>query len=119
MGHQNPAAWQPPSNGKVKLNVDGIWHPTRNKMGGGGVLRDHVGRWISGFTSFRGQGAPFLAELLALDQGLQHTWNLGYRDVVCESDSLEVVTSVAAQEDVNTHLYKAEIMQVREKVQWK
>lgn len=42
-----------------------------------GVIRDQVGRWTSGFTSYMGQGEPFLAELRALEHGLKHTWTLG------------------------------------------
>ncbi|CAL0332549.1 unnamed protein product [Lupinus luteus] len=49
-------------------------------MGGGGVLRDSKGQWISGFSANYGEGTSILAELLAIE-----------KNVVLESECLEDV----------------------------
>ncbi|KAJ1417617.1 Ribonuclease H domain [Sesbania bispinosa] len=42
-------------------------------------------------------GDVLLAELLALKIGLDFAWNIGYRRILCESDSLEVVHLLSCQ----------------------
>ncbi|KAI9086821.1 hypothetical protein K1719_031415 [Acacia pycnantha] len=45
-------SWQPPIRDWVKLNVDGVVSPVRNRASCGGVLRDSfgVGLWVSHST---------------------------------------------------------------------
>nr|KYP60483.1 hypothetical protein KK1_022889 [Cajanus cajan] len=72
--------WAPPGQGDVKLNVDGSCS-NQKSMGGGGVLRGGRGDWQFGFSTCYGQGSPFLAEILAIRDGLMHAWRLGYRNI--------------------------------------
>lgn len=61
-----------------------------NMMGTGGLIRSSKGDWITGFSCFEGGG--MLAELLAVRRGLQLAWESGFRNVVLEIDSQEVVS---------------------------
>ena len=38
--------WSPPSSGWVALNTDGCCKLSNNQAGGGGIIRDHAGKWI-------------------------------------------------------------------------
>lgn len=50
-----------------------------NRMGCAAILRDSQGAWVSAvFVSFE-QGNPFLAELLGIECGLDHVWELMMR----------------------------------------
>ncbi|XP_019457635.1 PREDICTED: uncharacterized protein LOC109358024 [Lupinus angustifolius] len=83
--------WQRPDIGTIKINVDGSCIRSSLIMGGGGVIRDHAGQWLSGFSANFGVGSAILAELLAMDHGLKLAWELGFKKVHLESDCLEAV----------------------------
>ncbi|KAL6527506.1 ubiquitin-specific protease ubp15 [Orobanche gracilis] len=83
--------WRLPDYGQVKFNVDGSCSFTQFFMGGGGVLRDHNGIWIAGFSSSYGFGSAIQAECLAMEDGLKLAWNLGFRNVIMECDCMELV----------------------------
>ncbi|KAL4296103.1 hypothetical protein GQ457_12G019320 [Hibiscus cannabinus] len=55
----------------------------------GGVFRDGVGVWISGFTHRIGRCSLLLAELWAIRDGFRHAWELGFRKIVLETDNKE------------------------------
>lgn len=61
---------------------------------GGGVLRDHDGNLIAGFSKFYGLGTNTLAEMMALGDGLRCCIALGFDQVMVESDSLIVVGAI-------------------------
>ncbi|KAK4258521.1 hypothetical protein QN277_004963 [Acacia crassicarpa] len=83
--------WQPPHEGWVKLNVDGAMVPSTSKAGCGGVLRDYRGEWIAGFSKELGMCNARSAEEWAVLEGLMLASDLGFRQVVVESDALELV----------------------------
>lgn len=85
--------WCNPPMDFVKLNMDGSVHGSSN-AGIGGVVRNEVGMWLTGFSSNIGPASPLLAELKALHKGLQIAWEHGFRRIVCESDSLDAVNLV-------------------------
>lgn len=65
------ARWRPPSEETLKMDVDGSYLPEVDIMGGGGgLLRDHAGSWVAGFMSKMCVVSPFLAETMALRDGL-------------------------------------------------
>ena len=53
----------------------------------GGVLRDHQGLWISGFSARVGLATNNMAELAAVRQGLAMVWNTGVKLLQLELDS--------------------------------
>ncbi|XP_057427717.1 uncharacterized protein LOC130721007 [Lotus japonicus] len=56
-------------------------------------LQDHNGNWVQGFTHKMLHGNSFLAEAIALRDGLQLVWNLGVRKLICESDCKTLVNA--------------------------
>ena len=83
--------WVPPSEGAVKLNVDGSSRGNPGRAGCGGLLRDENGSCIAGFVSHIGIAGSLLAELIAIRHGLLLAWQYGFRRVECESDCLKAV----------------------------
>ena len=75
--HQTPnlipqiIRWHIPPSPFLKLNIDGSTLGNPGLAGVGGVLRDHWGRWISGFSLYVGLATNNLAELAAVRQGLE------------------------------------------------
>lgn len=75
----------------IKLNVDGCCMDSPGNAGYGGLLRDVEGKWLGGFYGSLGITTNMKAELYAICQGLITAWDLGYRNVLVETDSLEAV----------------------------
>ncbi|XP_057458837.1 uncharacterized protein LOC130749483 [Lotus japonicus] len=103
--------------GFVELSVDGSMVLETDTVGGGGVVQDGDGRWISRFAVAFGVGDAFLAELRALYEGLRHVWELGFRKVVCFTDCVELVDVVTGAQNVCHFWHRDVIMQVREMLQ--
>ena len=79
--------WKSPPDGWLKLNIDGAVKGNPGPAGGGGLLRDHRGNWINGFSANLGWCSYVKAELLALLKGLQLAWNMGVSHLEVEIDS--------------------------------
>ena len=60
--------------------------------GAGGILRDHSGVWISGFSLHLGLASNNMAELAAVWQGLALAWDMGFKFIQLEIDSNVVLT---------------------------
>ncbi|XP_028786509.1 uncharacterized protein LOC114742412 [Neltuma alba] len=95
--------WSPPPPGWVKLNVDGAFS-TLHGAGCGGILRNHVGSFISGFMFHPNDGDSLAAELWALVCGLKMTWDFGFRKVIVETDASEVIRLLYHSSDKDHHL---------------
>ena len=59
--------------------------------GAGGVLRDHWGQWISGFSLHVGLATNNMAELAAVRQGLEMAWAMGSKYLQLDLDSKVVL----------------------------
>ncbi|KAK4256278.1 hypothetical protein QN277_009163 [Acacia crassicarpa] len=85
------AQWQTPPEGWVKVNIDGAFSHFVSGVACGGVVRDTHGNFIKGFL-FKGlEGDCLSAKLWGCLHGLKLSWDLGYRNVILESDSADVV----------------------------
>jgi len=82
--------WQPPMIGWVKVNVDGAL-TTTGMAGCGGIIRDHAGNWVAGFTCNLGSCSVIEAEQWAVYRGLQLAWDLRLEKIIIESDSKNVI----------------------------
>ncbi|MBA0805312.1 hypothetical protein Gohar_004836, partial [Gossypium harknessii] len=61
----------------------------------GGVVRDHNGNWIVGFTRFLGVCSPFEAEVWSILDGILLLLNKGYRRAIIITDNLKVAHNLA------------------------
>ena len=82
--------WCKPPISYVKLNTDGNRFNDLS-YGYGGVLRSDKGNWLMGFSTSSMAMDITLVELLALKEGLNIAWNVGYKKIICEIDSGEAV----------------------------
>ncbi|KAL5858823.1 hypothetical protein ACOSQ4_000119 [Xanthoceras sorbifolium] len=87
-------SWIPPVEGCVKLNVDGSLRASDSSITAAGVLRNHDICWKGGFIIKIGMGNILEAELWGLYEGLKFAWASGFKSIVVESDSRDVVSLV-------------------------
>ncbi|QHO13931.1 Putative ribonuclease H protein [Arachis hypogaea] len=80
--------WVPPSEGTIKLNVDGSSRGNPGRVRCGGLLRDQDVNCIAVFVSYIGFAGSVEVELMAIRHGLWLAWQFGYRKVECESDCM-------------------------------
>ncbi|XP_071900959.1 uncharacterized protein [Coffea arabica] len=78
--------WRAKEMGCLTLNTDGCSKGNPGWSGGGGVLRDSLGRPIMAFSAFFGKRLSLHAEALALLTGLQCV-EKGFTNVEIQSDS--------------------------------
>ncbi|XP_057435486.1 uncharacterized protein LOC130728142 [Lotus japonicus] len=97
----------------VTLYTDGNWKGDVDRMGGGGVIRDRNGRWISGYATTLGAGNAFQAEIMSFHKCLLHTWELGFRQVVCYVDCRELQKVLTSTRDVQTYWHSDVIEMIR------
>ena len=90
-----PENWSPPQSGCLKLNVDASVLPGVDHIGIGAVLRDEKGIILGAVAkSLEGSFSPFLAECIALREGLIFAKDLNLGPIVVETDAINVVTAV-------------------------
>ncbi|MCH79377.1 putative non-LTR retroelement reverse transcriptase [Trifolium medium] len=85
--------WQPPAEGRMKLNTDGACKDGRN-AGCGGILRGSDGQWLGGFAKSIGICNAFIAELWGVFEGLKYARSLGYNAIDLNVDSMIVVQAI-------------------------
>ncbi|XP_019255205.1 PREDICTED: uncharacterized protein LOC109233797 [Nicotiana attenuata] len=76
-----------PPSPNYKLNIDGSYDPLTHKGGIGGVIRNHQGHWIFGYSKPLYNTTVLQAELLALLHGLQLATAKRLLPLTVESDS--------------------------------
>lgn len=86
----------------VVVSVDGSWVAGLDRMGCAAILHDACGAWVNGVSMSVSNGNSFLAEMLALELGLQHAWDAGYKQVTCRSDCLMLVEALHNNVDAGT-----------------
>ncbi|EOY34748.1 Uncharacterized protein TCM_042328 [Theobroma cacao] len=83
-------SWHKPTTGEFKLNVDGSAKHSHNAAGGG-ILRDHAGVMVFGFSENLGIQNSLQAELLALYRGLILCRDYNIRRLWIEMDAISVI----------------------------
>lgn len=76
--------WQKPSEGWIKVNVDGSLSCDRLTASIGGLGRDSSGRWLFGFQQRICASDILQIEATALLMGMQLAWRKGYKKVEFE-----------------------------------
>lgn len=83
---QIPISWDKPPPNWIKLNCDGS-APTNKNGGCGGVIRNHLGQWIAGFSAKLHHVDPITAEAWGIFHGLQFLSRFNFRLIEIETDS--------------------------------
>ena len=84
--------WSPPQENIIKVNVDAGFDITSRSGTSGVILRNSSGELIRAQTLWYEHAADaWTMELLALRDGLRLASDLGFIQIVAESDALEVV----------------------------
>ncbi|KAH9779123.1 putative ribonuclease H protein [Citrus sinensis] len=111
-------SWHPPKWPWCTLNTDGA-HKSDEISTAGGLIRDHLGRWISGFGMVIGSCSITVAELWGLYKGLKLAWDSGIRRLKVETDSL-CVTQLVARSSVMTNEYAPLVQAIKDylKLDW-
>lgn len=87
--------WRAPNEGCLKMNVDASVVAGMDKIGPGAVIRDSQGFVMGAMSkSVSGIFSPFLAECMAIREGLQFAWESGLKVSSVESDAAQAVHSV-------------------------
>ncbi|MQL99180.1 hypothetical protein Taro_031905 [Colocasia esculenta] len=90
--------WITPPRGRLKLNVDGAFNMMSDEAGGGGILRDHKGNMCCAFVmSYHDLKSSLEAEAVALRDGLSMCCIKGFKEVMVEIDSLNLLHIVTNQ----------------------
>lgn len=87
----NHVVWQPPGNGWLKCNVDGVSKCGGHGAGCGDVIKDSTGNWIMGFALRLDDMGSLSAKLWSILKGLELAWERKYRQLVVESDAREAI----------------------------
>lgn len=88
------AAWTQPATLEVALNCDGSRGAAVDSSGYGGCLHDSTGAYNFGFIVFGRSASVLHLELMVIYRGLLQTWNMGYWQLVCFSDSQLAISLV-------------------------
>uniref|UniRef100_A0A2N9HXU9 CCHC-type domain-containing protein n=1 Tax=Fagus sylvatica TaxID=28930 RepID=A0A2N9HXU9_FAGSY len=99
-----PIKWVVPPLGWFKLNTDGSSLGNPGLAGGGGIIRNHEGDWVGGFSRAIGITTSVQAELRALKDGLNLAIDLRILNLEIEMDSLVAVELVNSITTPNTFL---------------
>ncbi|KAE8686062.1 hypothetical protein F3Y22_tig00111086pilonHSYRG00007 [Hibiscus syriacus] len=70
-------AWKAPTDGAIKLNIDGASQGNLGIPGAGGIFRNAAGEWVLGFSALLGVCSSIAAELQAFRLGLAIAWEHG------------------------------------------
>ncbi|GMN68653.1 hypothetical protein TIFTF001_037708 [Ficus carica] len=88
--------WLSRQSGYLKLNADASVSPGSDHIGIGAVIRDNKGRILGTMEkSVEGTFSPFLAECIALHEGLMIAKELESVTLVVETDVINVVSAVS------------------------
>lgn len=95
--------WNKPEVGWFKLNTFGSSLGNRGFTSGGGLVRDHNGFWIKGFTHSIGVFTSVDAELWALREGLLLCTSLNFVDMEIELDAKVVLGWISNEYNNSLH----------------
>uniref|UniRef100_A0A2N9F7H7 Reverse transcriptase domain-containing protein n=1 Tax=Fagus sylvatica TaxID=28930 RepID=A0A2N9F7H7_FAGSY len=82
--------WRPPPTDFFKLNTDGSAEGNPGLAGAGGIIRNHTGGWIKGFSRKIGVTNSLAAELWGLRDGLILAHQQNIKKIIIELDAKAV-----------------------------
>ncbi|KAL2467231.1 Polynucleotidyl transferase [Abeliophyllum distichum] len=95
--HKKPinVTWEKPEFGWTKLNYDGSCKCKTGKSSIGGIFRNHDAEFLLGYAEAIGNSNSTIAELAALQRGLELVLENGWNNVWLEGDSKSLVDIIA------------------------
>ena len=84
--------WNAPLEPFIKLNTDGKQLGDPGLASAGGLLRNSSGAWISSFSLHMGITSNNISEQGAIRKGLLLAWNLGFKFIHLEIDSMTILS---------------------------
>ena len=81
----------PPLIGFLKINTDGSSRGNPGHAGIGAIGRGNDGEVVFLLSSYKGQHSNNLMEALAIKDAIERGCSLGWRKIICESNSQIVV----------------------------
>lgn len=103
--------WQLPPHGVLKINTDGSSRGNPGPVGIGGIGRDSLGSVIFLFSIYEGVQTINLVEGLAILAALEKAHSMGWRRVVCESNSQVLINLIIERKVENVSWQLAGIVQ--------
>lgn len=103
--------WQLPPQGILKINTDGSSRGNPGLAGIGGIGKDAMGSVIFIFSLYEGIQTINLVEGLAILAALEKALALGWRYLVCESDSQVLINLINGQRMTDVSWQLARIVQ--------
>ncbi|CAN1165927.1 Putative ribonuclease H protein At1g65750 [Linum perenne] len=91
--------WRPAPEGWITLNTDGSVICDLHQAAAGGILRDHSGRRLACFAANLGECTIMRAELRAAAIGFRIAWELCFRKVHLQIDSLAALNAIRGGAD--------------------
>ena len=89
--------WSMPQSGSVKLNTNGASKRNLGQVGSGGLIKNSLSGWLSGFNRNVGICSSYKAELWEILEGLKLALKIGYKKVVMEANSRLIVKKLSKQ----------------------
>ncbi|XP_029144365.2 putative ribonuclease H protein At1g65750 isoform X2 [Arachis hypogaea] len=86
--------WILPPEHCTKLNVDGSFFRENNNAACGGIFRNHLGRYMLGFSCNLGSCSITHAELWDIVKGLQIAIAQNFQHIIIESDSWSAINFI-------------------------
>ena len=106
--------WNDNNHSSVILNVDGSCLGSPSRAGYGGLLRNHDGYYLSGFSGYIHNSFDILyAELFTIYQGLLLAKEKNVADLVCYSDSMRCINLIKGPA-MKFHNYVVLIQDIKE-----
>ncbi|GMN53247.1 hypothetical protein TIFTF001_022384 [Ficus carica] len=94
--------WEPPQPGYLKLNIDASVFPRSDHIGIGVAIRDEKGSILGAVAkSVEGSFSPFVAECLALREGLRFAKEIECANLEVETDAINVVSAVVDNRELS------------------
>ncbi|CAN1138870.1 Putative ribonuclease H protein At1g65750 [Linum perenne] len=108
-------AWDPGPESWITLNTDGAVDHFGGRAAAGGLVRNSDGRCLLAFSMNLGNCSVTRAELRGAIEGLQRTWNAGYRNVIAQLDSRAAILILNSEDGVSNQfaLEKAQFQELR------
>ncbi|MCH88087.1 ribonuclease H protein [Trifolium medium] len=89
--------WSPPLDSIIKVNVDGSSLSNTGRSGFGGLMRNNNGEWLLGFFGFSFITTCLAAELYLILHGLHMAYDVGHKDIIIESYSMEALNLIMSE----------------------